>query len=52
MAVEGAHLIITGRNESNLEKVAEKCHDETWNRPKVVLGEYFIFIHFNSKDLA
>ena len=26
------------RNEANLNQVAEKCYEETWNRPKIVLG--------------
>ncbi len=38
MAIEGAHLIITGRNEKNLEQVAEKCYEDCWNRPKMVFG--------------
>lgn len=38
LANEGAHLVITGRNEKNLENVAEKCYEECWNRPKLVVG--------------
>ena len=38
LAVEGAHLILTGRNEKNLTQVAEKCYDEAWNKPKLILG--------------
>jgi NADP-dependent 3-hydroxy acid dehydrogenase YdfG len=38
LALQGAHLVITGRNEANLNQVAEKCYEETWNRPKTVLG--------------
>ena len=40
LAVEGAHLILTGRNEKNLAQVAEKCYDEAWNKPKMILGAY------------
>ncbi|KAI9561338.1 3-oxoacyl-[acyl-carrier-protein] reductase FabG [Daphnia magna] len=39
MALQGAHLILTGRNDANLSQVAEKCYEETWNRPKTVLGD-------------
>lgn len=39
LAVEGAHLILTGRNEKNLTQVAEKCYDEAWNKPKLILGD-------------
>ena len=38
LAGEGAHLILTGRNETNLEKVAENCYENTWNRPNTVSG--------------
>ena len=40
LAVDGAHLILTGRNEKNLAQVAEKCYDEAWNKPKMILGAY------------
>lgn len=39
MAKEGAHLILTGRNEKNLEKISVKCFDESWNRPNIVAGD-------------
>jgi len=39
LAGEGAHLILTGRNETNLEKVAENCYENTWNRPNTVPGD-------------
>lgn len=39
LAFEGAHLVITGRNKENLTAVANKCYNDCWNRPKVVLGD-------------
>ena len=39
LALEGAHLIMTGRNKANLEKVAEKCYEDCWNRPNIVTGD-------------
>lgn len=39
MAKEGAHLILTGRNEKNLEKISVKCYDESWNRPDIITGD-------------
>jgi hypothetical protein len=30
--------VITGRDARNLNKVAEKCYEDTWNRPHMILG--------------
>ena len=38
LASEGGHVIITGRNERNLEKVSEKCYEDCWNRPQIIIG--------------
>ena len=38
LAAEGAQLVITGRDARNLNKVAEKCYEDTWNRPHMILG--------------
>ena len=46
LAVEGAHLIMTGRNEKNLNQVAEKCFDDSWNTPKMILGLSFPSVAF------
>jgi len=39
LAAEGAQLVITGRDARNLNKVAEKCYEDTWNRPHMILGD-------------
>lgn len=39
LAIEGAHLIVTGRNEENLAKVAKRCYDDCWNKPTIIPGD-------------
>lgn len=39
LTAEGAYVILTGRNEKNLQKVSEKCYKDSWNRPNIVPGD-------------